>query len=224
MVAAVMDRVARAFEHRQRIQQHRHAMLADAPLGAPEAVLAAGREGDRGGLLAGLEHVDREMLGASPAAPRSPPPWRRRPAASGGSRLSEVKLLAVSPTGRRLRRRGRSPPSPRSRSVQPSASRSVRGSLPVRYSRSRLPVSRHHPANPRQDLHLAILARQPEFDRVPVEPRDDVAEPARDAWTPSRPIACISRATGDAPAAAHGRKCRGSSRALPDNRGCRPPG
>src|SRR5437868_979189 len=61
MVAAVVDRMMGAFEHRQRIHQHGHAMLAQGPWRATEAILDPGRESDRGWLLPGLEHIDREM-------------------------------------------------------------------------------------------------------------------------------------------------------------------
>src|SRR5262245_23808468 len=63
MVAAFVHRVARAFEHRQRIPKHWNAMLAKRPGGAAEAIFDPGREGDRGGLLLGLQDVHGKMFG-----------------------------------------------------------------------------------------------------------------------------------------------------------------
>src|SRR4030095_5187601 len=61
MVTAVVDCVVTAFEYRKRVEQYGHAMFSHAPGRAAEPVLDPGRKGDRGRLLLGLQHVDREM-------------------------------------------------------------------------------------------------------------------------------------------------------------------
>ena len=61
VVAAIVDRVAFAFEHAERILEDRRAGLAARPGRRSEPILVAGRKADRGRLLPGLQHVYREV-------------------------------------------------------------------------------------------------------------------------------------------------------------------
>src|ERR671912_1714272 len=64
MVSAIVDCVSLAFEHAERFLKDRRSGLAPRPVVRAEAVFLPGREADRGRLLAGLQHVYREMLRA----------------------------------------------------------------------------------------------------------------------------------------------------------------
>ena len=121
--------MALALEHAKRIAEHRRAKFTRRPVVGAESVLVAGREADRGRLLVWSTLTAKWL--------------------AGGQRRALVACLHVDQQQRRVERHrgeavGGDPERPASGSKQvttvtpvakqPSASRSVRGSDPVRYS------------------------------------------------------------------------------------------